>query len=60
MKMRATPRLWAYLRRRRQPPAPPAPRTPLPDNPYHRCFTQNRSFEELVRPAPSPDAKAPE
>ncbi len=24
------------------------PKTPLPDNPYHRCFTQNRSFEELA------------
>lgn len=55
MKMRATPRLRAYLRRLRRPPAPPAPRQPLPDNPYHRCFTRNRSFEELVRPpAPKP------
>lgn len=54
--MRATPRLLAYLRSRR--PAPPAPKTPLPDNPYHRCFTADRSFEELVRAAraPAPDA----
>lgn len=28
-------------------PAPP----PLPENPYRRFFTQNRSFEELVRQA---------
>lgn len=58
--MRATPRLLAYLRSRRPaPPAPaPAPKTPLPDNPYHRCFTADRSFEELVRAAraPAPDA----
>lgn len=55
--MRATPRLLAYLRRRRRPAAPPPPKTPLPDNPYHRCFTQNRTFEELVRPAPEPPPK---
>ncbi|WP_300364975.1 hypothetical protein [uncultured Subdoligranulum sp.] len=58
--MRATPRLLAYLRRRRKPPAPPSPRTPLPDNPYHRCFTQNHTFEELVRPAPPSVPKDPE
>lgn len=46
--MRTTPRLQAYLHRFR-PKAPAAPQTPLPDNPYHRCFTANRSFEELVR-----------
>lgn len=47
--MRTTPRLRAYLRRFRKAPKAPSPRTPLPDNPYHRCFTANRSFEELVR-----------
>lgn len=26
---------------------------PLPDNPYKRFFTENRSFEELI-PKPSP------
>ena len=46
--MRAGPRLKAWLRSRRQPSQAPAPRTPLPDNPYHRCFTRNRSFEELA------------
>ena len=46
--MRAGPRLKTWLRSRRKPPQAPAPKTPLPDNPYHRCFTQNRSFEELA------------
>lgn len=56
--MRAAPRLLAYLRSRRPAPPAPAPKTPLPDNPYHRCFTADRSFEELVRAArdPAPDA----
>lgn len=56
--MRATPRLLAYLRSRRPAPPAPAPKTPLPDNPYHRYFTTDRSFEELVRAAraPAPDA----
>lgn len=55
--MRTTPRLRAYLRRLRK-PAPPAPlKTPLPDNPYHRCFTANRSFEELARRRPFPPEK---
>jgi len=49
--MRATPRLLAYLRSRRPAPPAPAPKTPLPDNPYHRCLTADRSFEELVRAA---------
>lgn len=55
--MRTTPQLRAYLRRFRPKAAPAAPKTPLPDNPYHRCFTPNRSFEELVRrdrPGPAP------
>ena len=47
--MRTTPRLRAYLRRFRPKAAPAAPQMPLPDNPYHRCFTANRSFEELAR-----------
>lgn len=55
--MRTTPKLQAYLRRLRKPTPPPSPKTPLPDNPYHRCFTANRSFEELVRRPPA-DAPA--
>lgn len=47
--MRTTPKLRAYLKRLRKKPAPPAPQTPLPDNPYRRFFTANRSFEELAR-----------
>lgn len=53
--LRAGPRLRAWMRKHRKPAPSPAPKTPLPDNPYHRCFTQNRSFEELVRPAPAKD-----
>ena len=37
-------------------PPPPPPKTPLPDNPYHRCFTANRSFEELARARKNPPA----
>ena len=55
--MRTTPRLRAYLRRFRKRSVPAAPKTPLPDNPYHRCFTADRSFEELVRRPPA-DAPA--
>lgn len=56
--MRTTPKLRAYLRRFRRRPVPAAPKTPLPDNPYHRCFTANHSFEELVR-RPSDNGTAP-
>ncbi|EFB74729.1 hypothetical protein [Subdoligranulum variabile] len=52
--MRAGPKLRAYLRRLRKKPVPPPSRTPLPDNPYHRCFTANRSFEELARGRKNP------
>lgn len=52
--MRTTPKLQAYLRRLRKPTPPPPPKTPLPDNPYHRCFTANRSFEELAARRQSP------
>lgn len=31
------------------PKPPPPPRPPLPDNPYRRHYTRNRSFEELAR-----------
>lgn len=58
--MRASPRLRAYLRRLRKPPQSPPPQTSLPDNPYHRCFTANRSFEELVRrPQPGTTPQSP-
>ena len=52
--MRTTPKLRTYLRRLRR-KAPPL-KTPLPDNPYHRCFTANRSFEELARARKTPPA----
>ena len=54
--MRTTPKLRAYLRRMRREAPPPPPKTPLPDNPYHRCFTANRSFEELARARKNPPA----
>ena len=52
--MRATPRLRAYLRRFRKAAPPPAPRQPLPDNPYRRFFTPQRTLEELLRPRTPP------
>lgn len=43
---RALPPLKGHLRKKVQ----PRPKTPpLPDNPYKRFFTENRSFEELAR-----------
>ena len=43
---RALPPPKGDLRKKGQPP----PQTsPLPDNPYKRFFTENRSFEELAR-----------
>lgn len=46
--MRATQRLWAYLRRRAAAP-PAAPRDPaLPANPYRRHFTRDHTFAELA------------
>lgn len=54
--MRTTPKLRAYLRRLRRIAPSPQPKTPLPDNPYHRCFTANRSFEELARARKNPPA----
>lgn len=42
---RALPPLKGHLRKKVQ----PRPKTPpLPDNPYKRFFTKNRSFEELI------------
>ena len=42
---RALPPLKGHLRKKVQ----PRPKTPpLPDNPYKRFFTENRSFEELA------------
>lgn len=57
---RALPPLKGHLRKK----VHPRPKTPpLPDNPYKRFFTKNRSFEELI-PKPSPlekgDAAAPD
>ena len=52
--MRATPRLRAYLRRFRKAALPPSPRHPLPDNPYRRFFTPQRTLEELFRPRTPP------
>ena len=47
---RALPPLKGHLRKKVQ----PRPKTPpLPDIPYKRFFTENRSFEELI-PKPSP------
>ena len=52
---RALPPLKGHLRKMVQ----PRPKTPpLPDNPYKRFFTENRSFEELI-PKPSPQGAAP-
>ena len=46
--MRATQRLWVYLRRRAAAP-PAAPRDPaLPANPYRRHFTRDHTFAELA------------
>lgn len=49
---RALPPLRGHLRRK-LPGAPEKPTEsktpPLPDNPYKRFFTENRSFEELAR-----------
>lgn len=43
---RALPPLKGHLRKKVQ----HRPKTPpLPDNPYKRFFTENRSFEELAR-----------
>ena len=54
--MPTTPKPRAYLRRLRRKAPPPPPKTPLPDNPYPRCFTANRSFEELARARKNPPA----
>ena len=51
--MRATQRLWAYLRRRAAAP-PTAPRDPaLPANPYRRHFTRDHTFAELAHRRPA-------
>ena len=39
-----------WLRRALRRPRPADPRKGL-QNPYHRCFTQDRTFEELARAA---------
>lgn len=52
---RALPHLKGHLRKKVQ----PRPKTPpLPDNPYKRFFTKDRSFEELI-PKPSPKGLRP-
>ena len=44
---RPLPPLKGHLRRKIEPPKPKSP--PLPDNPYRRFFTKQRSFEELAK-----------
>ena len=51
---RALPPLKGHLRRKASPNTLPKPQQqpktpPLPDNPYKRFFTENRSFEELAK-----------
>jgi hypothetical protein len=43
---RPLPPLKGHLRRKAKPPKSKTP--PLPDNPYRRFFTQQRSFEDLI------------
>ncbi len=43
---RALPPLKGHLRRVQ--PKPKAKTPPLPDNPYKRFFTKQRSFEDLI------------
>lgn len=50
---RPLPPLKGHLRKKVQ-PKPNTP--PLPDNPYKRFFTKQRSFEELI-PKPSPEGE---
>lgn len=46
---RPLPPLKGHLRRKAEPPKPPKSKSPpLPDNPYRRFFTQQRSFEDLI------------
>lgn len=46
---RELPPLKGHLRRKIEPAKMPPKTPPLPDNPYKRFFTENRSFEELAR-----------
>ena len=46
---RPLPPLKWHLRRKIEPPKPPKSKSPpLPDNPYRRFFTKQRSFEDLI------------
>ena len=46
---RPLPPLKVHLRRKIEPPKPPkSTAPPLPDNPYRRFFTKQRSFEDLI------------
>lgn len=46
---RPLPPLKGHLRRKIVPPKPPKSNSPpLPDNPYRRFFTKQRSFEDLI------------
>lgn len=46
---RPLPPLKGHLRRKIKPPKPPkSTAPPLPDNPYRRFFTKQRSFEDLI------------
>lgn len=46
---RPLPPLKGHLRRKIEPPKPLKSKSPpLPDNPYRRFFTKQRSFEDLI------------
>lgn len=46
---RPLPPLKGHLRRKIEPLKPPKSKSPpLPDNPYRRFFTKQRSFEDLI------------
>lgn len=46
---RPLPPLKGHLRRKIEPPKSPKSKSPpLPDNPYRRFFTKQRSFEDLI------------
>ena len=46
---RPLPPLKGHLRRKIEPPKPSTSKSPpLPDNPYRRFFTKQRSFEDLI------------
>lgn len=40
---------WLRSRCKKRAVPPPPPKSPMPENPYRRFYSKNRSFEELVR-----------